>query len=83
MSRNPRGAQAWPVTSPTSTSLLHLGEVTSVPVSSFTREDPDLPSRPTAWNSRGCDCVLKSTTSQINGRISMLIESAMGRPREK
>lgn len=74
-SRNPRGAQAWPVTGPPSTVPLHLGEATSVPVSSFTREDPDLPGRPTAWTSRRCARVLESTRSRVDERMSVLVKS--------
>lgn len=45
--QRPERAQVWPVTSPASTLLLGPGEVTSMSVSSFTHEDPGLPSRPT------------------------------------
>lgn len=45
------------------------------------KESQDLPSSLTVQDSR-CDCVLKSTKSQINVRICMIIESAIGCPHE-
>lgn len=52
-------------------------------VSSFTREeDRDWPSVFTVWNSRRCDSDLKSKKCQINERIRVMIESAIGCPRQ-
>lgn len=50
--------------------------------SSFTQKNQDLPSRFTMQHSRKCECVLKSTKSQINVRICMIIEKAIGCPHE-